>query len=164
MAGYLDHYGAGEEKRETILKRIAVTLVLVVVFGGLFYYLFKNFSQERSVKQFLARLRNKDYPGAYQSWGCSVAQPCPGYPYNKFMEDWGPPSTADGTLRITDSESCNQGVIVTVDVKPGRTEALWIEKKSPTVGFSPFPSCPNKSPFANMIHQTLGKLRKPFLN
>lgn len=164
MASYLDHYGAGEEKRETLLKRIAVTLVLVTVFGSLFYYLFKNHRQEGAVKDFLRALRAKDFAGAYRTWGCYADHPCPGYPYDKFMEDWGQQATAGGALRVTDSESCNAGVIITVEVKPDRTEALWVEKSNPTVGFSPFPACPNKSPFANMIHQTVGKLRKPFLN
>jgi hypothetical protein len=166
MAGYLDQYGEGEEQRETLIKRIVITLLVVLVGGGLGWYLFKNHSQERAVHNFLQVLRKKDYAGAYQLWGCSQSKPCAGYPYDKFLEDWGPQSAAANPepLHIVDSESCNAGVILTVDVDATHQEKLWVEKNSPTLGFSPFPYCPNTTPLSNMIHQTLGKLRRPFLN
>jgi hypothetical protein len=163
MASYLDQYGAGEEQRETLIKRIVVATVLIVVLGGLGYYLFKNHAQEREVKQFLTLVRNKDYPAAYRAWGCTAQSPCKGYSYEKFLEDWGVPA-AQGELRISDSESCNSGVIVTVDFSAQRKEPVWAEKDSTSLSFSPYPSCPGKSPLSNMIHQTVGKLRKPFLN
>jgi hypothetical protein len=163
MASYLDQYGAGEEQRETLIKRLVIGTLLVVVTAILGYYLFKNYAQVREVKQFLALVRNKDYQGAYRAWGCTPQTPCKGYPFEKFMEDWGPPATS-GNPRIIDSESCNAGVIITVELNAQRKETVWAEKNSPALSFSPFPSCPGKSPLANMIHQTVGKLRKPFLN
>ncbi|MCU1261753.1 MAG: hypothetical protein JWO80_4638 [Bryobacterales bacterium] len=163
MAGYLDQYGAGEDKREAIIKRLVLGAVLVVVFGGLGYYLFKNYAQIRKVDRFLALVRNKDYQGAYQAWGCTPQTPCPSYSFQKFMEDWGPPATS-GNVRVSDAESCNAGVIITVDLNTERKEQLWVQKNSSALSFSPYPSCPGKSPLSNMIHQTVGKLRKPFLN
>jgi len=162
MAGYLDQYGAGEERREAIFKWLFLTALFLAVFGPLGYYVFKNHAQEGSVRNFVSLLRAKDYKSAYATWGCTDTTPCKGYDYQKFMEDWGPGANL-GSLRITDSETCNAGVIVTVD-KTDRQEKLWVEKNGSTLGFSPFPACPNKSPLANMIHQTVGKLRKPFLN
>ena len=165
MASYLDQYGAGEERRESIAKWLIGSALFLLIFGALGYYLFKNHSQERSVKHFLAMVRAKDYRNAYATWGCSDSKPCPGYTYDKFLEDWGPKAASD-SVRISDSETCNAGVIVTVikDSDGANQEKLWVEKNSPTIGFSPFPSCPNKTPLANMIHQTVGKLKKPFLN
>jgi hypothetical protein len=166
MAGYLDQYGAGEEKRENIIKYGVIGVLSVVIFGSLFYYLFKNHSQESEVKSFVQALRKKDYAGGYKMWGCTDAKPCPGYAYDKFLQDWGPQSPAANAagLRIVDSESCNAGVILTVDVNSTTQERLWVDKNSPILGFSPVEVCPNKSPLSNMIHHTVGKLRKPFLN
>ena len=163
MASYLDQYGAGEQKRETVLKTIVLSVIFLAIFGTLGWYLFKNHGQEREVKDFLSLVRNKDYQGAYQAWGCTAAKPCTGYSYEKFMDDWGG-KNGSPVLRIVDSESCNAGVILTVDVTADRQEKLWVDKSSSALSFSPFPFCPNKTPLANMIHQTVGKLRKPFLN
>jgi hypothetical protein len=164
MSGYLDQYGAGEEKRENIIKFSVFGLLFVLVFGSLGYYLFKNHAQEAKVRTFLETLRRKDYPAAYQFWGCTVASPCSGYAYDKFLEDWGPKAASPEILRIEDSENCNSGVIMTVDTAPAKQEKIWVEKSGGGLAFSPFELCPNKTPLSNMIHQTVGKLRKPFLN
>lgn len=165
MPGYLDQYGAGDEQRESLVKRAIVTVALVIVIGGLGYYLFKNHSQEKIGKQFISLVRSQSYPAAYQLWGCSQAKPCSGYEYDKFLEDWGPKASgADpAVLGIEDSESCGTGVILTMAVNRSRQEKLWIEKSNPVLSFSPVPACPGKSPFSIMIHRTVGKLRKPFL-
>lgn len=166
MSGYLDHYGAGEETRENIVKYLVIGVLAVVIFGSLGYYLFKNHAQEAKTRTFLDFVRKKDFKGAYALWGCSDTTPCKGYPYDKFLEDWGPEAAAAHTdvLSITDSESCNAGVILTVRTGPEKQEKLWVEKQDNSLGFSPFEMCPNKTPLSNMIHQTIGKLRKPFLN
>jgi hypothetical protein len=164
MPSYLDQYGAGEEKRENIIKFSVFGLLFVLIFGSLGYYLFKNHSQEAKVRTFLDTLRKKDYEGAYRLWGCTVAAPCSGYAYDRFLEDWGPKGANPDSLRIEDSENCNSGVILTVATAPSKQERVWVEKESGGLAFSPYEMCPNKSPLSNMIHQTVGKLRKPFLN
>jgi hypothetical protein len=166
MASYLDQYGAGEEKRENLVKFAVLGLFFVLVFGSLGYYLFKNHAQEVKARTFLDSVRKKDFTGAYQLWGCGPSTPCSGYPYEKFLEDWGPQGAAGhlDVLGITDSESCNEGVIISVKTSADKQEKLWVEKKGNSLGFSPFEMCPNKTPLSNMIHQTIGKLRKPFLN
>ncbi len=164
MASYLDQYGAGEEKRENIIKFSVIGLVLAVVLGFLGYYVFKNHSEEVKVRAFLEVLRKKDYTGAYGLWGCTQATPCANYSYDKFMEDWGPKASGDDSPRLADSQSCNAGVILTVDVSATKQERLWVEKQGGGLGFSPFEVCPNTTPLSNMVHQTIGKFRKPFLN
>jgi hypothetical protein len=84
------------------------------------------------------------------------------------MSDWGPTGfdanpPDPSILGITDSESCNNGVLLTLSVNRSRTEKLWVDKGSDSISFAPYPICPHKSPFAIMIHRTIGTLRKPLL-
>jgi len=166
MAGYLDQYGAGEEQRNTIIFRTIAILVIAAIIVSLGWYLFKNHHQEAVVKRFLNDVRHGDLQAAYRDWGCHSGKDCTGYPYDKFASDWGPGSNGPNlaTLRLADSESCNNGVLLTVDVNPNREEALWVDKNSDSISFAPYPVCPHKSPFSIMIHRTVGKLRKPLLH
>ena len=144
MAGYLDHYGAGEEQREKMIKRVVVTVVLVVVAAGLLYFVFKNYRQERQVKSFLALLARQDSKAAYLLWGCTETTPCRDYPFSEFMKDWGPQSEhADArAFHITKTRSCGSGVIVTVDSSKKQEDKLWVQRSDLTIGFSPLPGCP----------------------
>jgi hypothetical protein len=173
MPGYLDQYGAGEDRRNYILSRVAIALVSTVVVVTLAWYLLRNHHQEGIVKTFLQAVRSGDLQSAYRDWGCTPAKPCSGYEYNRFLSDWGParqgiPSNDEGqpdlsALHISDSETCNSGVLLTVAVNPKRTEILWVDKSSDAINFAPYPICPHKSPFAIMLHRTIGQLRKPLL-
>lgn len=167
MAGYLDQYGAGDERRAAIIKGIALVIVGILVFIALPWYLFKNHAQERVVRDFLNLVRKHDYPAAYKTWGCGDPRACSGYSYDRFLEDWGEKSSVDPKLlRIEDSESCGSGVMLTVRASRDRLDTLWVEKSNAIVSFAP-PSmtvCPTKSFWAMFAHLTLGKLRKPFLN
>jgi hypothetical protein len=178
MPSYLDQYGAGEERRNSILLRIAIVVLSTVAVVGLGWYVLKNHHQEGVVKTFLQAVRQGDYQGAYRDWGCTSAKPCSGYEFNRFMSDWGPAqpgitgSASSGNdtgqpdlsvLGITESESCNSGVMLTVNVNSKRTEKLWVDKSSDAISFAPYPICPHKSPFEIMIHRTFGQLRKPLL-
>jgi hypothetical protein len=166
MAGYLDQYGAGEEQRNTIIFRTIAVLVIAAVLISLGWYLFRNHHQEAVARRFLNDIRHGDFQAAYRDWGCHAGRDCAGYPYDKFLSDWGPGNNAPNaaTLRLADSESCNNGVLLTVDVNPGREEALWVDRSSDSISFAPYPVCPHKSPFSIMIHRTVGKLRKPLLH
>ncbi len=166
MAGYLDQYGAGEEQRNTIIFRTVSALIIAAILISLGWYLFKNHHQESVVKHFLNDVRRGDLHAAYSDWGCGQPGSCAGYPYDKFLSDWGPGKNGPNavTLRLDDSESCNNGVLLTVDVNPGRQEVLWVDKSSDSISFAPYPVCPHKSPFSIMIHRTVGKLRKPLLH
>ena len=80
MAGYLEQYGAGEERRERrgkIIKILVISLVALVVIGGGLYFNFHNYREERQVKQFLSNLDARDYKGAYALFGCTDAETVP---------------------------------------------------------------------------------------
>ena len=165
MAGYLDQYGAGDERRAKIIKRSILAVVVVLVGVLLPWYLFQNHGEERRVKDFLDLLRKHDYQAAYLTWGCGEPKACSGYPYDRFLEDWGDKSSADPRqLHIEDSESCGEGVMLSVRANRDRRDTLWVEKSSKIISFAPTPVCPSKSFWGMAAHLTLGKLRKPFLN
>jgi hypothetical protein len=168
MPGYLDQYGAGEEERNRTIIRSIISVVAIVIVGAVGWYLLKNHHQESVVKNFVDALRRGDYQAAYRDWGCTEQKPCSAYSFDSFMGDWGtgaknntPPDP--GVIGITDSESCNTGVLLTVSVNSTRTEKLWVDKANDGISFAPYPICPHKSPFAIMIHRTIGRLRKPLL-
>lgn len=165
MAGYLDQYGAGEEKRNRLIFTIVVSTLAVLILGSLTWYLLKNHREEGVVKRFVGALRKGDLQAAYQAWGCSTEKPCSAYTFDKFQEDWASKNnpTDPAVLGISDSESCGNAVLLTVDVNGSRTEKLWVDKGSDSISFAPYPICPHKTPFAIMLHRTVGQLRKPLL-
>ncbi|PWU03773.1 MAG: hypothetical protein C5B51_18260, partial [Terriglobia bacterium] len=71
MAGYLDQYGAGDERREKITKRVVLAIVIVLAGGGLLYVFFHNYPEERQAKRFFELLSARDYQQAYKLWGCT---------------------------------------------------------------------------------------------
>jgi hypothetical protein len=165
MPGYLDQYGAGEERRNKIITLSIVSAVLIAIVASLSWYLFKNHHQEGVVKAFLGDLRRGDDQSAYRDWGCTAERPCSGYSFDKFVEDWGPKNSPPdpAALALTESETCNTGVLLTVQVNADRVEKLWVDRGNDVISFAPFPICPHKTPFEIMIHRTLGRLRKPLL-
>jgi len=114
-----------------------------VVGGSLFFY-FHNWREERQVTTFMNLLAAKDYKAAYALFGCTDAKPCRYYPFDKFMEDWGPTSghAGFGEARITRSRSCGSGVLLTVDYGKNQQEKLWVERRDMSIGFPPVQGCP----------------------
>jgi len=143
MAGYLDQYGAQDERRIRIFKSLAITLVSLVVIAGAAFFIFHNYRQERQVKRFFELLESKDYHAAYQLWVRSEDDR-KGYPYESFLQDWGPQGRHNDVsqFRITRSRSCGSGVILSVDFARGEPEKLWVERNELTIGFSPLQGCP----------------------
>src|SRR5579863_2089043 len=86
---YLDQYGVAEVKRERVLSRTILSLIALVAVSGFLYFWFKNYTEEKRVREFLAALEQGDYAQAYTYWGCSVQAPCPNYAFPSFLEDWG---------------------------------------------------------------------------
>src|SRR5512146_2450374 len=119
MAGYLDQYGAGEERRIRIIKTLVISLVALAILGGIAFFVFHNYRQEAQVKRFMQLLEARDYQGAYSLW-VRTDSDRRGYPFDKFMEDWGPqsPHASVSNYRISKSRSCGSGVILTVDFGP----------------------------------------------
>lgn len=141
MGGYLETYGAGDERREKIIKIIVISLVAIIVIGGPLMFIFYDYREENQVKRFFRLLEAHDYQAAYAVWGCTQAKPCSGYPMSAFLEDWGPQQNVSHA-RITRSRSCGSGVILTVDMDTNRQEKLWVQKNDLSIAFSPFPGCP----------------------
>jgi hypothetical protein len=142
MPGYLDQYGAGDERRAKIVKTIAITVAAIVLIGGPLFFIFHDYHQEHQVKKFFDLLAARDYKDAYAMWGCTDAKPCSGYPLSSFMDDWGPQKADPSNVHIARSRSCGSGVIITVDFGKDREEKLWVERDDLTIGFSPLPGCP----------------------
>ena len=165
MAGYLDQYGAGEERRNRIILRSILAVLIIAFVWTLSWYLLLNHHEEGVVKSFVAALKRGDSQGAYRIWGCGAAKPCSGYEYVKFMRDWGPgPNGPDlAVIGLTDSEECNSAVMLTLQVNATRTEQLWVDRGSDAITFAPFPICPQQIPYEIMAHRTVGKLRKILL-
>jgi hypothetical protein len=165
MAGYLDQYGAGEERRNRIILRSVLAVLIAVVVGSLAWYLFLNHHEEGVVGGFVAALKSGNTQAAYRIWGCTAAKPCSGYEYDRFMRDWGPgPDGPDlNLIGLTDSEQCNNAVMLTLRVNSKRTEQLWVDRGGDSITFAPFPVCPQQIPYEIMVHRTVGKLRKLLL-
>ncbi len=138
MAGYLDRYGEGDERRSRIFKILAASVLAVLIGGGSLFFVFHNYRQERQASQFFEMLQQKKYEGAWKLWGTTT------YPLKDFLTDWGPQSGhADvGGYRISKSRSCGTGVILTVDFDKGQQEKLWVQREDLVIGFSPWPGCP----------------------
>jgi hypothetical protein len=143
MAGYLDQYGAGDERRIRIIKTVVISLVTLAILGGVAYFVLHNYRQERQAKRFFELLQAKDYQGAYGLWVVTDSDRR-GYPFQSFLQDWGPQSSHSNVsdYRISKSRSCGNGVILTVDFSNNQQEKLWVQRENLVIGFSPLPGCP----------------------
>lgn len=150
MPGYLESYGAGEERRERIIKRIALAVLIGLVVGGGTYLLFRNYREVKQAELFFELLRKKDYQAAYRLWGCTdpSAAACRDYPFQAFLEDWGPkgrhPDAA--TVEFKRVRGCRDGVIITVTFTKGDEELLWVQRGQRVIGFAPWPVCNPRLP------------------
>lgn len=146
MSGYLETYGAGEERRNRIIFWSIAGLLSFLLLFTVLYFAFRYYSEARRVESFLQAVKAQDYQRAYSIWGCGPQHPCRDYAMEKFMEDWGAKGAftnmADGELNYI--EPCGVGLIYTIE-KPGREPLiLYTDKNDPAMGFSPWPLCPEK--------------------
>jgi hypothetical protein len=144
MAGYLEQYGAGDERRAKIIKTLVISIVSLVLVGGVLLFVFHNYREESRVKQFYALLKAKDYKGAYALFGCTDTTPCRYYAFEKFQEDFGPNTGHDNlsNVRISRSRTCGSGVLLTIDLGANQQEKLWVERHDMSIGFPPVQGCP----------------------
>jgi hypothetical protein len=139
--GYLDAYGAGEERRAKIIRTLLLAVLVLAILGGIAWWRFRNWSEDKRAEEFFAKLRAGDYKGAHALWGCTDERPCRDYSFERFMEDWGPKSQHNVTgMQIADTKSCSAGVIKVLKF-PSDEVHLWIDRQSKTIGFSPWPVC-----------------------
>src|SRR4051794_17992807 len=110
---YLEGYGVREARTEKRLKYIIFAVVLAVVLAASGYFLVRDRSEKSKVSEFVDRLKAGDYNSAYALWGCTPDKPCPEYPMNKFLEDWGPGSAQakiKGVISDT-ARHCDSGIL-----------------------------------------------------
>jgi hypothetical protein len=155
MAGYLEKYGEGDERREKITKWTVISILALVVVGGLVYSIFHNYPEEHQAKRFFDLLAARNYQSAYSLWGCTVDHPCRDYPFNAFLKDWGPDVSPVSNVDVLDGESCGSGVIVDVDAGKAGDKKLWVERSTRVLGFPPYDRCPQ----GNRIHDFWRNLR-----
>jgi len=135
MAGFLEDYGAGEERRARIIKIIVVSVLALTVIAGTVFFFFHNYRQEQQVKQFMKLLDAREYQGAHNLWTGSDSDRAR-YPMSDFLRDWGPPVDVSG-YAILDSESCDKSVIVDVDAGLAGDRKVWVNRASLSMSFPP---------------------------
>jgi hypothetical protein len=157
MAGYLDQYGAGEERREKIVKWVVISVLVVLAGGGLLYAAFHDYPEERQVGRFFQLLEQRNYQAAYTLWGCNKpdARACQDYSIADFMKDWGPDAAPVTSGDVLDGESCGSGVIVDVDAGKAGDKKLWVERSSHFLAFPPYDRCPQ----GNRLHDLWRDIR-----
>jgi hypothetical protein len=143
MSEYLETYGAGDEARARLIKRLAAALIVVIVLGVAAYFYFQDFKEEHLTKQFLEQLNARRFDAAYRIWGCSDAQPCRDYSYQKFLEDWGP-EKGNGDWKVKGVDGCPTGAIVLVAAGGTESTPIWVEHGGTTLTFSPWNECQGK--------------------
>jgi hypothetical protein len=121
-------------RRERIITRIVVAVIILAIVSGALYVIFKNWPQERAVKRFVAALEQGDYQQAYKIW-----QPNSSYSFNSFMRDWGPKGDYGKitSFKFVRSRSYGNGVIVTTMIN-GRQVRIWVDRGSKALTFAPF--------------------------
>ncbi|HYO82821.1 MAG TPA: hypothetical protein VES20_15555 [Bryobacteraceae bacterium] len=141
---YLDDYGIRDARREKLRKWLILGLLgIVIASAALWWFVLRDRAEKQQVAAFLDQLRGGDYKGAYALWGCTDANPCPSYPFDKFLEDWGPrsPQAQAAAARVVTTKSCDTGVIQFVEYPDKHQVQLWVERSDRTIGFAPWPIC-----------------------
>jgi|SRR5579864_3825638 len=144
MAGYLEAYGAGEERRARIVKRSLIYTISTLIVLTVLYLWFRNYSQERVVKHFFSLLQEKRYQEAYALWGCTQDHPCKYWGPEKFNEEWGPSSPYSNVpaIKVTHEDSCGNGVVFDIESPKNPPEGLFVDKESNTLSYAPQARCP----------------------
>ena len=150
MASYLEAYGAAEEyraKRIHLIKNASIIVGSVLIVALIAYGVFKNHSEEQQAKSFVGFLLAHDYQAGYRLWGCSDTHPCPDYPFDKFLEDWGPKSAHanQSSAKIGLSQSCGSGVIIRLEYQGSEEPvSLEVERGTKIISFAPWAECPGR--------------------
>jgi len=146
MPGYLEGYGAGEEQRERLVKRLLLWGGSAVILLAILYFTFHNWRQEQVVKQFFALLQQKNYQQAYALFGCTPEHPCKYYSPEQFTSEWGPgsPYADPSAIKIEHEDTCGNGVVF--DVESPKTEGigLFVDKETNTLSYAQAPRCPGR--------------------
>ena len=149
MPSYLDDYGADDARREKIVKRIIITVIIVSISAGLLYWMLKDYREKGQTKAFLQLVQDGDFEAAYALWGCTESQPCLEYSYEKFLRDWGPDGEYGNisAAHITRTRSCEAGIIQTLEIPEYGDVLLWVDRSDHYISYAPWAICnPHISP------------------
>jgi hypothetical protein len=158
MAGFLDQYGAGDERRARIVKIAVLSLIGLAVATGILYFFFRNYRQEQQARRFFELLEAGNYQSAYGMW-VSTDDDRRSYPMSAFLQDWGPPAMALHSFDILDAESCGNVVIVDADLGQAGDKKLWINRKTLELGFPPYEQCPQGNRIYDLYRNLKYRLR-----
>ena len=136
---YLGAYGSTSVLFERIVKAAIIVLAAAALLAGTYYMSFRNWREERQAGAFFELLQERRYEEAYRMWGCSVEEPCRYYPYEEFLEDWGPEAPFGELTEYSLGRSYTQpdGVILRYTINGERGDPLWIELDPPAINFAP---------------------------
>ncbi len=142
MSSYLDQYGAGEERRNKLIVRAVLLLVATALVSVASYYLLRNRGEQARLEGFRALLEKKDFQGAYAYWGCTAQKPCPYYPLEKFLEDWGPASghTDFASMKPVRRVTCKDGYGQGWKFKDDDIVHLWVVREDQSLSYDPWPN------------------------
>lgn len=136
---YLGGYATKGLLAERIVKAVLIALAVVALLGAVYYVFFRNWQEELQARRFFRLLQAKQYEDAYVMWGCSVQEPCRYYPYEEFLEDWGPDAPY-GTLdeyALGRSFTQVRGVRLRYSINGADGPPLWIERNPDKISFAP---------------------------
>jgi hypothetical protein len=141
MGSYLQTYGAGEERRNRIVKILILSFIGLLILLWALYLFFHNYYEKQTVLQFLGEVNKHDYASAYADWGCTTAAPCKNYDYNRFLQDWGPDKKISSPWKIVSVDGCKAFVTVNVQASGSELESLGVQRGSKTLTFAPAAEC-----------------------
>jgi hypothetical protein len=141
VASYLQQYGAGDEQRNRIIKRIILGAIGAIIIAIAAYLFFHNFPEKQVAKHFLADVNSGQFQQAYRDWGCTAEHPCKNYDFNRFMEDWGPSKKASTPWTIASVDGCRTFVTINVQAPGTQLQSLSVERDNHELGFAPAPEC-----------------------
>lgn len=141
MGSYLQQYGAGEERRNRIVKWIVLACIAAVIIAIAAYLFFHNYPEKQVAKRFLAQVNSGQYQTAYRDWGCTTQHPCPNYDYGRFMEDWGPSKKISSPWKVASVDGCKSFVTINVQAQGAELQSLSVERDNHSLGFAPAPEC-----------------------
>ncbi len=137
---YWDQYNQGPSVFDRLVKLVAYALVAGIVGYCVYWLFFRNWREERQVRQFLEVVQDKRFEDAYEYWGCSVAAPCRHYLYEEFLDDWGVDSPLGAVQNYELGRSYTQpnGAIVEVAINGAKQPNLWVDADTRILSFFPY--------------------------
>lgn len=142
MSDYLSTYGVQDSRRE---KRWKIAIWSILIIASLWisaYFFFRTYFEKKTMDRFLALLKERNYPVAYEMWGCTKDKPCRDYAFEKFLEDWGPGSLWSDPhyAEVAKIRYCGDTVIFNMYIK-GDDVNLVVNKATQELGFAPWATC-----------------------